>query len=517
MNVFVVLAVVIPVIGAGITLYHSKRWVALVCSGVSFSVLCRLIVEPKPIEFILRLPMNPVYLHVFIDGFSLIFALLLSFLFFMAIVYSVTIEGRRYYTLLLLNLGALLLIVFSQELLSFYVFLEISTIVTYFLVIHHKTKEAVAAGFKYVLMNVGGAILILLAILLRGLSPAPLLFTAGCLVKAGSFPVHVWLADAHPAAPSPVSALLSGAMVKVGVYSLVRFAPHFEAELSGLIPLALASMVVGVFLALVQSDIKRLLAYSTVSQVGIVLLGMVLQSEEGVAGGMLHFVNHGVFKALLFLCMGCVIHATGKRDIHDLGGLRSTMPLTAAACLVGCLSISGIPPFNGFISKSMVFHALESDIMRVAFVVTSAGTVASFTKLFRHTFLGESSTRVKKVPPSMRLPLVVLSGLCIFLGFFPGAVFSLTGYTEFSVWNSSALLEVLLAVGLGLAVYIVGVKTKLILETPSISIVDRFFCGCGKAVEYFSGLLDKWLTQDINYYTAYMVLFLVLLFFLFSL
>lgn len=518
MDVFVILAVVIPVLGSGATLVLPyKRWTALFCSGVSFGVLCRLIIEPLPLEFIIRLPMNPVHIGIFIDGFSLIFALLLSFLFFLAVVYSSYIEARRYYSLLLLDLGLLLLIVFSQELLIFYVFLEMSTIVTYFLVIYNETEEAVKAGFKYLIMNVGGAILILLAILLKGSSLGALLFVAGCLVKAGSFPVHVWLADAHPAAPSAVSALLSGALVKVGVYSLFRFAPHFGADLSWLVYVALTSMVIGVFLALVQSDVKRILAYSTVSQLGIVLLGMVLQSDVSVSGGMLHFVNHGLFKALLFLCMGCVIYATGERDIHHLGGLHSKMPVTAAACLVGCLSISGIPPFNGFVSKSILFHALESNVMKVAFVVTSAGTVASFTRLFRHAFLGTSGTKVKRVPRSMRLPLVVLSGLCILLGFFPGIVLSLTGYTvEYDVWSSSAVPEVLLTAGLGIAFYFVGLKTKVILETPSFSIVDRFFCGCGKSIEYFSELLNRWLTQDVNYYAAYMILFLVFLFFLLS-
>lgn len=510
--------IVLVFVGSGVTGLYSRypgnRWIALVFSGISCIILLCMIPGVDTVEYPVSIWMNPLTLHIFIDGFSLFFGAILSFLFVMTIVYSSYIKKKRYYPLLLLNLGVLLLAIFSKQVLAFYVFLELSTITTYFLIIHKETKESLQAGFKYVVMNVGGAVLILLAVLDYTSQTAPVFFVTGCLVKAGSFPVHVWLADAHPAAPSPVSALLSGIMVKTGVYGLFRFAPYFNIDLSLVVPFALVSMIFGVLLALIQSDVKRILAYHTVSQVGFILLGIGLQSELGISGGLLHLINHAVFKALLFLCMGCVIHATGKRDIHHLGGLQSKMPLTATACLVGCLSISGIPPFNGFVSKTLLFHALDSEIFKVIFVITCAGTVASFIKLFRHTFLGELKIPAKNVSVSMKIPLLVLSGLCIFLGIFPQTVLSLTGYTSF-VWSISALSECFLPVGLGIAIYVVGLKTRIILEPIHTRItIDTFFHKSGRAVEYSSKMLSKMLIQDTNYYVMYMILLFVLFFFL---
>ncbi len=517
MDSFLLLAVIVPFAGAGVVALFPKRQIALLCSGISLGLLCGFIPEiDKTTHITFTFWMNPLHIRMVIDGFSLAFALLISFLFFIVILYSSYMEGRKYYCLLLTDLGLLLSIAFSHELLSFYVFLEMFTVVTYFLVAYKETDEAIAAGFKYLIMNVGGAVFILLGILLKGDSLASFLFMAGCLVKAGSVPVHVWLADAHPAAPSPVSALLSGVMVKTGAYGLFRYAPWFGADGSEVILLASASMVFGVFLALVQSDVKRILAYHTVSQVGFILLGIGLQSTEGISGGMLHLVNHGLFKALLFLSIGCVIRATGERNIHHLGGLRSTMPVTAAACLVGCLSISGIPPFNGFASKTLLFHALDSDVLKAVFIITCAGTVASFIKLFRHTFLGEPKSSAKNVPVSMKIPLLALSGLCILLGVFPGIALSFTGYTA-SVWSTSALSECFLSVSLGAVIYVVGLRTRIIVEPPHTKIaVDRFFRKSGRAVEFSSKMLNKMLTQDVNYYAMSLVLMLILLFFLFN-
>ncbi|MBU7045419.1 MAG: hypothetical protein HXS54_03200 [Theionarchaea archaeon] len=516
--VYAFLAVLVPFLGCLVVILLRRRWwVTLVCAGLTFGFLLRLIPE-IPLEISFYMWMNPVRIKVLIDGFSLLFALLISFLFLLCAVYSSYIKSKRYYSLLLLDLGFLLSLVFMNHILVFYVFLEMSTITTYFLVIHNETEEAMKAGFKYIMMNVGGALLILAAIFLGPTSLASFLFVTGCLVKAGSFPVHVWLADAHPAAPAPVSALLSGALVKVGAYTLFRFTPFFGLQSSVVIYVALTSMVVGVFLALIQTDIKRILAYHTVSQMGFVLLGMGLQSNLGLSGSYLHLINHGVFKALLFLCMGCVIYATGKRNILKLGGLKSVMPIPAAACLIGCLSISGIPPFNGFVSKSLISHALNSDIMEALFLITCAGTVASFTKLFRHTFLGELKMKTKEIPLSMKVPLLVLSGLCIVLGLFPGLVFTLIGVTpEYTVWNRSCLLDVLLAGGLGIAFYIISLETKIIFRTPQLKIVDNFFCIGGKTVEYLSELLNRWLTLDINLYAIIMIMVLILLFFIWNL
>lgn len=514
------LAVIIPVLGAGITILYQKKsqWTAGACC---IGVCSALLPVRDTVEYTLNIWMNPLPIHLSADTFTLFFGFIISFLFLMSILSSFHIKGRWYYPLLLLDLSALLLTIFSSQLLLFYVFLEISTIITYFLIIYKETQEAVRAGFKYILMNVGGALLILLAVLLDP-HTGSVFFVAGCLIKAGSFPVHVWLADAHPAAPSPVSALLSGVMVKTGIYGIFRFADYFAIDFSGIVVVALASMLIGVFLALLQTDVKRILAYHTVSQVGFIFLGIGIQGKESVAGGLLHLINHGMFKALLFLCMGCVIYATGEKSIHRIRGLARKMPITAAACFVGCLSISGIPPFNGFVSKTLIFHGLDSVVLQVLFIAACAGTVASFIKLFGHTFLewgpaqstGKKSVpTLREIPLLMKLPLVVLSGVCLFLGVYPGYVLPFVGYTGF-VWNMALAGECVLPLLCGILLYYIGLKTKVILNPPTFRItVDALFCTGGRAVEHLSTVLNKVLTQDLNYYITCLVV--VLLAFLF--
>jgi len=173
------------------------------------------------------------------------------------------------------------------------------------------------------------------------------------------------LPDAHPAAPSPVSAFLSGIVIKIGAYGIIRFIfpvlnfdlyiNNFRVSLSTLIIyIAVASMLIGVLLALAQTDIKRLLAYHSVSQMGYILLGIGLGTRLGLAGGLYHLVNHAVFKGLLFLCMGAVIYSTGTRNLDNLGGLWKKMPITTSTCIIAALAISGIPPFNGFASKTVL-------------------------------------------------------------------------------------------------------------------------------------------------------------------
>lgn len=518
MVIIIYVLLILPLIGAGLVFLGKPRLI-----GIAFTVitLCGLlysisITGVESVEYTVNIWMNPVPLKILMDGASTVIGVLISFLFAMAVIYSSYITSKKYYALLLLNLSFLLYVVFSSQLLIFYAFLEMSTIITYFLIIHKKTKISVNAGFKFLIMNIGGAVLILMGILLYTMNAMnsvwPLFFIMGCLIKCGSFPVHIWLADAHPAAPSPVSALLSGTMVKIGIYGIFRFAPLFHSDISWIVIPALASMVVGIFLALIQTDIKRILAYSTISQIGFILLGIALYTEQNIAGGILHVVNHGLFKGLLFLSMGCVIYATGERDLNKLGGLKS-MKVTAFACLVGSLSISGIPPFNGFISKNILFHGLPSGILKILFIGTCGGTLACFIKLFRHTFLGEQSEiTIKKIPLSMKVPLVVISSLCVVLGVFPGIVLSQLHYQYF--WSIVALRECVVTVGLGILIYVGVLKTGLVYQPLKFKItIDKLFCSMGRGIQKISYILDVNIRQDINYYVACMVLVFLLFWF----
>jgi multicomponent Na+:H+ antiporter subunit D len=280
-------------------------------------------------------------------------------------------------------------------------------------------------------------------------------------------------------------------------------------------------MLLGVFSALLQSDIKKILAYHTVSQIGFILLGISFMSDIGEAGGLLHLVNHALFKALLFLCAGAIIYSTGTRNLHELGGLAKHLPITAAACLVGSLAISGIPPFNGYVSKCILFEASPPGYVSVLFSITCAGTVASFIKLFWHAFFGASGKKPPRrtIPLSMKVSLIVLSSLCVFTGVFAHHILAFTGYTvEIHASNISHLWQIGLNIGLGIAMYGIGMKTGFILNPPQIRItIDRFYHMSGRTIEYLGTVIHDILLQDINYYALSIFFVLIAIYILFSL
>lgn len=521
-----VVPIMVPLVGTALVMLpylKNPHWVAFLCASCSFAILCTYIpATANPLTYNVLVWMNPLEFSIFIDRLSLLIALLISFLFSIVSVYSFHIKSRKYHSLVLLDLSVVLLSVLSQSRLGFYICLEMSTVITYFLVIHRNTQESIRAGFIYIIMNLIGAALILLGILLDVELPptASTLFIAGCLVKAGFVPAHIWITRAHPVAPSPISALLSGVMVKVGIYGIIRFSPSLNADLSLLMPIALVSMLLGVFSALMQSDIKKILAYHTVSQIGFILLGVSLMSYGGGMGGLLHLVNHALFKGLLFLCAGAIIYSTETRDLHDLGGLAKHMPVTAVACLVGSLAISGIPPFNGYVSKCILSEASPAGYITIIFSITCAGTLASFIKLFRHIFMGPPGKNLprRKIPLSMKIPLIIVSCLCLFTGIFSGDILSFVGYQpDIHVWSISHLPQILLNVGMGIALYVSGMKSGILLNPPQIRVsIDRIYHESGKAVEYVSKKFHDTLVQDINYYTLSIILVLIAIYILYG-
>jgi formate hydrogenlyase subunit 3/multisubunit Na+/H+ antiporter MnhD subunit len=234
-----------------------------------------------------------------------------------------------------------------------------------------------------------------------------------------------------------VSVLLSGVMIKMALYALARtvslFYPDWPALAVFAVALGVFSMVVGVVLALSQDDLKRLFAYSSVSQMGYVLAGVGLGSYLGVFGGLFHLMNHALFKALLFMCAGALIHSTGRRRISELGGLAGKMPVTGICFLAGALAIAGFPPFNGFWSKLTVYLALARAGLwwaAVLAVVTSLLTMVALVRPVYRIFWtvpagNPALPDVRKVPASLWIPMVVLAVACLLLGVMPQAVYPL--------------------------------------------------------------------------------------------
>ena len=253
------------------------------------------------------------------------------------------------------------------------------------------------------------------------------LLVAGFATKAGLVPFHGWLADAHTAAPGPVSALFSGLMVNLGVVGIARLAfgvygPSSTPVLGLLMTLGIASALAGAVLALAQDDLKRLLAYDTVSQIGIVMTGLAAGDPSGVAGGVYHMINHALFKSLLFLCAGAIVHRTGATQLSQMGGLWRRMPVITVAFLLGVASIAGIPPFNGYVSLGLIHSGLAQRHEYVPYALMLAAQVITLAALGRAAWLAFFRRREddydwrEDLRPGMLTGLAALGACCVGFG-----------------------------------------------------------------------------------------------------
>jgi NADH-quinone oxidoreductase subunit M len=359
-------------------------------------------------------------------------------------------EGERglgaYYALTMLFVAGMVGVVLSTNLFLFYIFWELMLIPSYFLVAYWGTGNARIIGFKYFAMTHVGAISLLAGIIwlnalygtveldalqasLGGGSPALLsvatLIFIGAAVKMALFPLHTWLPDAHAEAPTPISVLLSGVMIKTGVYAYARLIglmmpSAFQQAATAVLILSLVTIFWGGAMALVQSDIKRVLAYSSVSQVGYMVFGITSFSSLGFVGGILHVFTHGLAKSLLFMTAGAIMHATGERDINKLGGLMRPMWFTASVFLISGLSIAGTPPLAGFFSEWLIFSGgFQSGLLvqTIAATLATALTLGYYLKTFMYVFTrGEPARHVHEAPLSMALPMTVLALLILTAG-----------------------------------------------------------------------------------------------------
>ncbi len=372
---------------------------------------------------------------------------------------------RWYYTLFLLLVAAMTALAFSHDFFNIFVFTEIATIAACALIAIKPKKECIEASFKYLILSTVGSGFILLALALiymvtghfnltlvaQNMGAAaeayPLnimvslaLLIVGFGVKSALFPLHVWLPDAHSSAPSPSSAVLSGLVVKIYAVVLIRIIlTVFGGEVLAAAPIAdmiliIASVAIiaGSLFALAQTDIKLLLAFSTVAQVGYIYMGISLLSETGTMGGLVHIFNHALMKTLLFLAAGAIIHQTGLRKISDLDGIAKRMPITMAVFSVGALSMVGIPGFNGFISKMyLATGAFDAGkpVFILVILMSSLLNGLYYLPIVVRAFLGTNAEEGKfakdELPLSMTFPLVILGLACIYFGLLPGSLLEL--------------------------------------------------------------------------------------------
>ncbi|MEJ5186021.1 MAG: complex I subunit 5 family protein [Candidatus Geothermincolales bacterium] len=606
------LALAVPVAGAFLALRFGDRrpgarnLTAMVSTALTLilsALLARQVLGSGPVYFDLRImKVGEGYRGLLtVDGVGAYFSLFASILWFAASLHAskyMEHEHRRprFFFFLLLGEATTLGVFMARDFFTLYLFFEAMGLLGYFLVVHSETERARAAAAKYLAMTVIGGLCLLMGVMLylstadtASFVPRPesrwlagpfpvvavVLLVLGFGVKAGMVPVHVWLPDAHPAAPSPASALLSGVMIKAGAYGILRVVLSFmsyplateggtahgagsaahapggvEAGLRmlgfSIIWVAVATMFIGMVLALVQRDIKRTLAYSSVSQMGYILLGvgclgyMGAEGAIGLSGALYHILNHALFKGCFFLAAGSILFCAHELDMYRLGGLWRKMPITCLCWCAAALGIMGIPLFNGFVSKTLIHHAaveahhLAGHIAsatsgwvkaaEVLFVVTGGGTLAYITKMTYYVFFrrrasveageghghhgsaegGHEGHEVREAHPFMLAGTGVLALGVFAAGVFPGLVLRhLVGPVAEGVRGLDAhavehvvtmpvfvwanIREIFIPVGIGLTVFLLGAWPDLLGRERGFSI--------------FRLRLPAWLGVDFWYLT----------------
>jgi hydrogenase-4 component B len=510
----VVDAILICIVGSALTALVSRfralaGWLNFVVTGATawlifLAAKAVLLAGPSPSAAQLHIPGIELPLRFHVDGLSSIFLILAALIATLAAFFSIAYMRHyrdygvgRYYPNFLLFLGGMYGVLCTTDLMwVFFLFWQLMTLSSYVLIrFEYRKAENVWAANKYLLMMEAACGLVMLGTkIISGSASGPAkydfdtvsgnlpallpthpalaafafgLFLIGFGIKAGMWPFgQMWLPDAHPAAPSPVSALLSGVMIKTGVYGLARsFLWLVPASAMAAFPLgrwgaAIAilgtiTLFTGTMQALKQEQSKRLLAFHSIGQVGYILLGLgagmaLLSHSEPITvglaaiallGALFHVLNHGLFKGLLFFNAGSMLTATGTQDLNQMGGLMKFMPLTAITALIASFSISGVPLFNGFVSKWTIYVATIQGGAAVRYlpacaviaILTSALTLASFIKFFGVSFLSRTSELVRsqaakqrlEVSWMMQIPQVLLAGFCVLLGVVPAIGFSL--------------------------------------------------------------------------------------------
>jgi multicomponent Na+:H+ antiporter subunit D len=393
-----------------------------------------------------------------LDGVSLLFLIVVNAVALACMIYATSYIGHlggrgKFFALLLIMVAGLNAMLLTTDLFSLYVFLEVASIASYVLVAFGLEHDGIESAIKYLLLSAVATSMILLAIALIYMNTGTLefntlkamlasqgalpgifllpaaLFIGGFGLKAALMPFHAWLPDAHPSAPAPISAMLSGVVIKVaGVYALARIFFYIFPDISQVhtvfLILGTLSMIAGAVLAYFQRDLKRMLAYSSISQIGYIMIGLGLGNLLGLIGALFHVFNHALFKSLLFLNSGAVQYRLHTRDIEDMGGLENRMPVTSITSIFGTLSIAGVPPFNGFWSKLFIILgalAAGNYVVAVLGILVSVFTLGYFLIIQRKVFFGKLNIKwsdIREAPFAMSCAVILLAAACLFTGVF---------------------------------------------------------------------------------------------------
>lgn len=463
-------------------------------------------------------------LHLKLNAFRYIFVFITAFLWVLVTIYSneylVKYKNRnRYYLFFMLTLWSTIGIFLSENFINLFTFFEIMSLTSYVLVIHDENEYSHEAGYTYIVMAVTGGLILLMGLFLlydytntldidalpkavQGIGNIKYFIVAliiiGFGVKASMFPLHIWLPKAYPAAPAPASAILSAILVKTGIFGImVTIEIIMKGDLivaAAVLILGFINMLLGGFLALFQRNIKRILAYSSMSQVGYILVGiglMGLLKESGAVAlyGMLyHVVNHAFFKGLLFMLAGIIYINLNTMNINKIRGFGRNKKVLKTLFIIGFFAIIGMPGFNGFISKNLLHHALSEaghiyggslfTFAEIAFTLSSSFTVAYMLKIFTAVFIEDSKKHIEeqKTNISFRsvIPMGILAATIVYIGINPKSIMGVLEAStasfgvksiEVHFYTLENIKSSFIAIALGTVIYVYFIRKYLRKET----------------------------------------------------
>jgi len=377
-----------------------------------------------------------------VDRLSLVFGYIFTLISFIGILFALRVDDDFQHISALLYAGGALGVIFSGDFLSLYVFWELLAISSTFLILARRTKASQAAAYRYILVHVFGGLCLLAGIVIYVKNSGSMefgyigldgigswLIFIGIALNAAIPPLHPWLQDAYPEATVTGAVFMSALTTKSAVYLMARTFPGTEL----LIWVGAFMTALPIFYAVLENDIRRVLAYSLINQVGFMMCGIGIGTQLALNGVVSHAFCHILYKALLFMAAGSVLHMTGKIRCTDLGGLYKTMPLTCLFCMIGAASISAFPLFSGFVSKSMIISAAAYGKLTIIWLILQFASAGVFhhagIKVPFFTFFGhDSGIRTKEPPLNMLIAMGIAAFLCIFIGIFPGPLYNILPY-----------------------------------------------------------------------------------------
>ncbi len=450
-----------------------------------------------------------------VDKLSMIFGYVFVIMAFAGVLYALHVKDDLQHIAAFLYAGSALGVVFAGDYFSLFVFWEIMAVSSLFLIWCRGTKDAIGAGFRYIMVHITGGLFLLGGIVIHFINTGSIefgpieyggldsyLILIGFIINAAVPPFSAWLSDAYPEATVTGTVFLSAFTTKTAVYVLIRAFPGVDI----LIWLGAVMAVYGVIFAVISNDIRRMLAYSLISQVGYMVAGVGMGTALALNGASAHAFSHIIYKGLLFMGAGAVLYMTGKSKLTELGGIYRTMPITLVLYMIGAFSISAFPLFSGFVTKSMIISASAENHLPLVWLMltlTSAGTfLYTGLRLPYFTFFGrDSGIRVKEPPVNMLLAMGLLASLCIFIGAYPAVLYSLLPYppvdfVPYTVEHVIGTMQIVLFTALGFFLLRKHLKGEpyIVLDT------DWFYRKGGRLFSWiifnpvagFGKLTEKW-------------------------